>query len=194
MGRYEGVRSEGEGLEPRLWSRPRSPRYIEDMIVAQGGSPRRATRNGFSLLELVVVLVIVGVTMGVGITGYRTYQQNTAARRAAEVFVMDLSVARSSAVRERRPVAVIFDEANLSYRIETSQGRVIRVRDFSSQGEIPIGSISLDLNGDEVVFNGRGFADLAGAVGSLGLARFEAGGGRYEVRFNALGRARIEPF
>lgn len=164
------------------------------MIVPPGGSGRGKSRGGFSLLELVIVLVIVGVTLGIGMVGYRSYQEGTAARRAAEVFAMDLSVARSSAVRERRPVTVIFDEANLSYRIQTSEGRVIRVRDFSPGGEIRVGAISLDLDGDEVVFNGRGIADLAGASGSLGRARFQAGSGRYEVQFNALGTARIEPF
>jgi type II secretion system protein H len=164
------------------------------MIVPPEALVRGRSESGFTLLELLIVLVIVSITMGVGIVGYRTLQQNTAARRGAEVFAMDLTLARSSAVRERRPVAIVFEEADLRYVIRTSEGRVIRVRDFSPAGEIRLGAISVELDGDSVAFNARGISDLAGAGGPLGRARFVAGGGRYEVEFNALGTSRIEPF
>lgn len=156
--------------------------------------------EGFSLLELLIVLVLTAVTTGLGVMGYRSYQESTSARRAAEVFVMDLNLARSAAARERRSVAIVFDEAGLVYRIRTHEdagggsGRVVRVRDFSTDGEIPLGAISLDLDGDSVAFDGRGVADISGAGGPVARARFEAGGGRYEVRFNTLGTARIDPF
>jgi len=182
------------------WWRDRVTPYIQDMARRHADSVREEADGGFSLLELLVVLLIVGVTASLGVMGYRSYQENTAARRAAEVFVMDLSMARSAAVRERRAVAVVFDEANLIYRIRTHQGgadgdgRQIQVRDFSPRGEIRLGGVSLDLVGDSVVFNARGLADLSGGGGGLGTARFVAGNGRYEVAFNALGRARIEPF
>jgi prepilin-type N-terminal cleavage/methylation domain-containing protein len=164
------------------------------MIVLPEALGRGKSEGGFTLLELIIVLAIVSITMGVGLVGYRTIQENTAARRAAEVFAMDLTLARSSAVRERRPVAIVFDEANLRYVIRTGAGRVIRVRDFSPEGEIRLGAISVELTGDSVAFNARGISDLDGAGGSLGRARFEAGGGRYEVEFNALGNSRVEPF
>ena len=151
--------------------------------------------EGFSLLELLVVMLIVGVTVGIGVMGYRTYAENTAARRAAEVFAMDLSLARSAAVRERRPVTVEFDEANLVYRIETGEGRLVRMRDFSAGGEIRLGSIALvDPAGGVFEFSPRGHADLSGTGSGLGMARFVAGGGRYQVTFNALGTSRVEPF
>jgi type II secretion system protein H len=151
-------------------------------------------REGFSLLELVVVLVIIGVALGIAAMGYRTYQENTSTRRAAEVFVMDLTTARSSAIRERRSVAITFEGTSLRYRVETDEGRVVQVRDFSPAGEIRLGGIVLDLPGEAVVFDARGFASLEGGSGSLGVARFRAGASGHEVRFNALGRARIEPF
>lgn len=177
------------------WWHAHAPRYIDHMTRRSFESGRGRPDEGFSLLELLVVMLIVGVTVGIGVMGYRTYAENTAARRAAEVFAMDLSLARSAAVRERRPVTVEFDEANLVYRIETGEGRLVRMRDFSAGGEIRLGSIALvDPAGGVFEFSPRGHADLSGTGSGLGMARFVAGGGRYQVTFNALGTSRVEPF
>jgi type II secretion system protein H len=149
------------------------------------------TRRGFSLIEMVIVLVVAALTMGVAVNSMRDYSQRTAARRAADVFARDLQIARATAIRERNTVVIDFDEAGLSYVVRTSAGRIVNTRAFGAGGEIRLQAIDLALDGDSVPFSARGIATLAGAVGSLATATFTVGSHEYEVSFSALGASEV---
>ena len=60
-----------------------------------GMIPGRGAR-GFSLIELTVVLILASVTLGMGIGGLSGYRQRVAAHHAAQLFVLDLSLAREA--------------------------------------------------------------------------------------------------
>jgi prepilin-type N-terminal cleavage/methylation domain-containing protein len=146
---------------------------------------------GFSLAELIVVLIIITVGVAISVAYFGEYRSRTAARGAAETFARDLALARSTAIRERNPVAIVFDEPGLSYELRSSEGRIVVVRSFTAGGEVPLAAIDLELTGDSVVFDPRGIATLTGAPGALATARFEAGSGDYVVSFTALGAAEV---
>ena len=75
------------------------------------GTTCRCSRAGFTILELLVVMALVVITLAITQQTYGLYQERTATRRAAKLFGLDLSLARSAAVQERRKVVIRFDEA-----------------------------------------------------------------------------------
>lgn len=160
-----------------------------------GFPPGRATlrRRGFTLLEMTIVLVLSGLTLGFAALTFSDYARRVSAQRAAQVFARDLALARSSALRTREPVVIRFYEASRWYTVvmQESGDEVVRRR-FGANGDIDLSAIDLYMQGDTVLFNGRGVASLSNAFGSLGEARFTAGTVRFDVTFNAMGASEVE--
>jgi prepilin-type N-terminal cleavage/methylation domain-containing protein len=149
---------------------------------------------GFTIIEIMVVLVIVGITTTVVSGVFYNYLDRSTAKRAAEVFRQDLTVARNAASRSRQPVELVFDEENLGYVIRVEAGDTIVNRVFDRDAEIILDFLDLDLTGDMVAFNDRGVADLSGAKDPLGVAFFRAGDDTYTVSFNSMGSSRLDIF
>ncbi|HET9948361.1 MAG TPA: prepilin-type N-terminal cleavage/methylation domain-containing protein, partial [Longimicrobiales bacterium] len=85
--------------------------------------PRRAPaparrRAGFTLLEVLTVLVISATVLGIALLSFGGYFRRVAAARAAEVFAQDLTLARTWALRSREPVVIRFFESGLWYQVE----------------------------------------------------------------------------
>jgi prepilin-type N-terminal cleavage/methylation domain-containing protein len=150
-------------------------------------------RRGFTLIEVLIVLVIIGTGLTFATLAFSGYFQRAAAQRAAQVFANDLTMARALATRSRVKVVIRFDESNRRYEIE-AQGAATDVvqRRFGVNADIDLSAVSLDFVGDSVVFDPRGFADLSGAAGALGTANFSSGAARYTVSFNGMGASRID--
>lgn len=146
---------------------------------------------GVTLIELLVVLVIMSITLATVAVTYNSYLDRSSAKRAAEVFAQDLTVARNSASRSRQTVVVDFDEGSLSYVVRVQDGDTILYRFFDPDAELALSSIDLEIMGDTVAFNSQGIADLSGAAGSLGRAVFTAGNTTYAVSFNSMGSSRV---
>jgi prepilin-type N-terminal cleavage/methylation domain-containing protein len=150
-------------------------------------------RGGFTLIELVVVLVLIGAATAVGLLSFGGYFQRVAAQRAAQVFARDLTLARATATRARQPVVIRFYESGLRYEVvEQTTGTQVAVRRFGTNADIDLSGVTLDFAGDSVVFDRRGAADLSGAAGPLGTATFSSGASRYTVSFNSMGASKID--
>lgn len=154
-------------------------------------SVRRRARDGFTLLELIVVISIGAVIVTMGTLTFSGYFQRNSARRAAQVFAQDLVAARSFAVRSQEPVVVRFYESSLWYEVQgqTSSTAIARRR-FGPAGDIELSAVTLDLAGDSLVFDLRGMADLNGSA--VGTARFSSGATTYTVSFNGMGASKID--
>ncbi len=153
----------------------------------------RAVRlTGFTVLELLVVLLLASVTAGGVSLAFSRYSARVSARQAAEIFRQDLRLARNWAASSKRPVTLKMSEASLQYLIRVQAGDTLQRRSFGSGAEIRLTTLDLRLAGDSVAFDGRGVADLSGAPGGIGEALFSAGSATYAVRFNSLGLARVE--
>ena len=144
------------------------------------------------MVEVLIVLLLVSVMLGIAAGTFNGYMARTAARKAAEMFVQDLSVTKNAALRSRRVAVLDFDESGLGYVIRMEAGDTLLRRSFGESSEISLSSLDLEVAGDTLPFDGRGQADLTGAVGSLGRAVFSAGSRSYAVSFNSMGVARID--
>lgn len=150
--------------------------------------------RGFSLLELTIVLVMAGLVMGFAGLTFSGYFQRSSAKRAAQVFARDLSLARSTALRSREKVVLRFYESNRWYQVVAlSSGTEVARRRFGVNADVDLSAIDLQFDGDSVVFSARGVADLQDAEGvTLGKAVFTAGTVSFSVSFNSLGSSKVE--
>jgi type IV fimbrial biogenesis protein FimT len=150
-------------------------------------------RGGFTLIELLVVVSVGSIVMALGTLAFSGYFQRNSARSAAQVFAQDLIAARSFAVRSQEPVVIRFYESTLWYQVASqSTATEIATRRFGASADIDLSSVTLDIDGDSLVFNVRGMADLAGAGGALGTATFSSGAITYTVSFNGMGASKID--
>ena len=147
---------------------------------------------GFTVVEMLVTLILFTITLALASSMFSGYQARTAAQRAAQVFAMDLSVARAAAVRGRVVVVVDFDEAEGTYVVREESGDTIIRREFGRGDEIPLDSLNLQMTGDSVVFDARGVGDLSGSASPLGMASFAAGAMVYDVFFNVMGASKVD--
>ncbi len=165
-------------------------RHIGGHVAARGEDSAR--RLGFTVIELLVTLILFSITLALASLVFSGYQSRTAAQRAAQVFAMDLRLARTSAVRGREVVIVDFNEAGGSYVIRLESGDTILRREFGRDDEIPLDSLNLQLTGDSVAFDARGVGDLSGSASPLGTASFAAGANVYDVSFTIMGASKVD--
>ena len=151
-------------------------------------------REGFTLIELAVVVTVAAIIVTLGTLTFSGYFQRDSARRAAQVFAQDLVAARSYAVRAQEAVVVRFFEGSQWYAVESqaTATEIVRRRFSGSGADIDLSAITLDVSGDSLVFSPRGIADMSGAGGPLGTATFSSGAITYTVSFNGMGASRID--
>jgi prepilin-type N-terminal cleavage/methylation domain-containing protein len=152
------------------------------------GDARVRARRGFTMLEMTVILVMAGILVSIASAPLASYLERISARRAAEVFGRDLTLARAMSLRGRESVTVKFSETSLLYSVRTASGRVLATRRFGTGGNMKLSSVDLALPGDSIAFSSRG---VGGISSSLGTATFTAGTARYRVQFNPMGAAKV---
>lgn len=108
----------------------------------------RRERSGFTLVEVLLVLAIIGILLGVGMPSFQRYIQTARFQQSVRVFVDALIIARDTATRESTPVSV------------EAAGSVVRwyyVGDSTpiSTSSIPFGTTLLG-GPVEVLISGRG--------------------------------------
>jgi general secretion pathway protein H len=80
---------------------------------------RRRGQAGFTLIEIVVVLVILGLVLGVVVSRGPMRSRTLELRGVASQVAETLRLARSRAIAANHPVRVIVDVDRRSYRIDT---------------------------------------------------------------------------
>ncbi len=76
--------------------------------------PLPGRRTGFSLLETLIVLSVLGIVLAVALPSYTGYASTQRARAAAHVLASDLRVAQQEAMTRRGAITVAFFAADAS--------------------------------------------------------------------------------
>ena len=83
------------------------------------------SRFGFTLLEVVIALAVVGVLMAVSIVRLVPAVERAKVRQASSIIAADLQYAQMIASRDRRPVVVIVTTAVQGYMVRDRSGSTI---------------------------------------------------------------------
>jgi Tfp pilus assembly protein FimT len=147
------------------------------------------------MAEMLVVIAIMGVTLGVAIPSLWTYFRSAALRSGAEQTVAQLNNARQLAIRLNTTVCVTIDSTGMQYHVGTCAAAAYTGAGTDSAGYMRLDT-GLTLGGtNNICFGYLGSAPSplpAGCVsnGTLNITR--TGGGSINVVVASTGRVRIQ--
>jgi prepilin-type N-terminal cleavage/methylation domain-containing protein len=144
--------------------------------MLNSNSKGRVARTGFTLVELLVVLVIIGIASAVVAPDMSQWVANYRVKTVARQLATDLQFARMSAVANRVPCTVTVTPATNSYTI-TGVGTVRNLGDsnnpYYSQGvslfreTSPGPPVTTSMTPVIVTFSALGAANPTGAIAVL---------------------------
>jgi prepilin-type N-terminal cleavage/methylation domain-containing protein len=82
---------------------------------------KNTSTKGFSALELVIVLAILGIAVTLAAPNFNKYRHNTNLREAALDLTADIALIKQRAVAESIHYRIVFDEGANNYRFQVEQ-------------------------------------------------------------------------
>jgi len=87
------------------------------MVILGTGREDNGSK-GFTLVEILTVIVIISILLTIAPSMFTAYRQRTNLREAAGALAEDIKLAKQRAVAENVPYTITFDVNNNSYRIQ----------------------------------------------------------------------------
>lgn len=145
---------------------------------------RRKLTGGFTLLELLIVLVLVGITSGFAVGSWRKVQAKMAARASMETLLVAFHNARSDATaKERASGVAISADTNVSFVAAGNTRYALRYLRFVDG---PAGTTGM-LDGQDTIL--QGWKTLEGQVFAYSGSSSGMSGGVASIVFNGDGSA-----
>ncbi len=153
------------------------------------------SKSGFTLIEAVIVIAIVGILAAIAVPGWLSYRNNSKLRGVTSDLKGDLEMAKLTAIRENRSVVVsfaldgsgylIFVDDDGSWTFDAGENRERNVQYIA-------GVISdTDFNNKRFRFDSRGLpVDEAGI--SSGTVTITRATGNTFIQLNRLGRVQVQ--
>ncbi len=146
---------------------------------------RIASTTGYTLIEMVIVIVVAGIMMSVGVVRLAPALVHANVRAAANVVAGDLQYAQNLAVRYRKPIAVIVASSTKQYLIRDRDDatNVYRTRLLGPESDFGLDELTSSPTSVELFPNGVARETM---VMTLGLNGFQR-----QVRLTRAGQIRI---
>lgn len=110
---------------------------------------RLARPAGFTLVEIMMVLAVLGLLSAMGVWGLLPALEHEKVRSAAGIVMADLQYAQMVAARQREPVAVVFNESLRMYVIRQRGGgsTIYRERFLGEDSEYDLDAMEVFTDG-----------------------------------------------
>ncbi len=142
---------------------------------ARPASHRRrssAGRLGFSMLEMLVVMIVLAILVAIAIPKMAQIITHERVNRAAQVVVQDLQNGFAMAGRQRAPVRLTFYPSTKKYVFtDRATGTMLSQRLFSQGTDYSLSSLTSTVNPVDVLPNGIGSASFEVTVSNGGYSR-----------------------
>jgi type IV fimbrial biogenesis protein FimT len=149
--------------------------HAKKKILNQQFLPRRKCQRGFTLPEVIIVIVIIAVLATIAIPGILHWLPNIRLKAAARDLYANMQEAKIQAIKRNQDWAIYFDTANNRYYICSDDGadddwatladntiaKTVNLADYKSgvsygSGAAPPPTGVVTYTNDVVVFNPRG--------------------------------------
>ncbi len=137
----------------------------------------RRRGKGFTLVEMLIVLTVMGVIAAVALPSLATAYRQRATRGAVDRLAMAHSLARATAIRFGRVAELHIDAANSRFWVEVDTSGT-GIRDTVGLINGPGGQVTMSSNRSLLCFDARGLTTTRGVCES----------GDVLVQFSLLGR------
>jgi len=146
---------------------------------------KKEKHAGFTLVEVLLVMLIASVMTTVAAGQYRTYLDRVGPERAARVVGTYVSLTRSYAVQRRTPVSLVLDATDRKAWIRTTS-ETLRTIDLGEGTDFRLATLAMSFPGDSLTFSSRGICRECGLTGT-GNVTVAGENVEYLVTFNTLG-------
>jgi prepilin-type N-terminal cleavage/methylation domain-containing protein len=155
------------------------------MIGRPGASDRCGRESGFTLMELLLVMSLIGVMVGIAAPRYTEYRNRLVPDQASSIVGNYVALTRSYAIQSRRGATLKVNPVALTMEISVD-GAAIRTMNMGVGGDFELDTLDMDMAGDSVTFTARGVCAQCGVTGTGAIIVATDGGG-YLVTYNAVG-------
>ena len=143
--------------------------------------PIKRAANGFSLIELVLVMFIIGIVAAIALPRFAQANARQQLEAAANRVVNDLERARHEARASSNAVAISFSTSDNSYSYASAVGTTFEMQLDESPYQVEL-SKALFNGSSNVAFNGYGMPSSNGPV------TLKSNAGTVKVTLDATGR------
>lgn len=128
---------------------------------------RKAT--GFTLLELMITVVIVGILATIALPSFREFIDRSNVRSSAESVLNALQLTRAEAVRRNELITFTLGSGTgaTSWQVTDSAGNVIQQSRSSGEGSAAVTVVKTPVAATNLVFNGFGRVVGAGGLDTI---------------------------
>jgi type IV fimbrial biogenesis protein FimT len=150
------------------------------------GAAVRQRRKGFSMLEMLTVMIIVALLITIAVPKMARIIRHERVNRAAQVLVADLQNAFAMAGRQRAPVRLQFDPVLLTYTFtDRATGTLYQTRVMNKASEFGLTALTANPSTIDVLPNGIASAAFAVVVAQGDYSR--------QVTASSAGFVRMTP-
>lgn len=146
--------------------------------------------NGFTITELMIVLVLGGIAVAIATPSLSTAFRRTGLRAATDEFVSTHALTRSAAVRHGRTAELHIDNSSGRFWVEVDTGTTSVMKDtVGVLKDVTTKNVSLNSNRAVICFDSRGLPTTRGSCEAADATIIFSSGSRVDtVTVTALGR------